>query len=100
MIYRNFGNNGLKVSAIGFGAGQIGDYKISEKQIEYLLNSVLDFGINLIDTACGYYAEAYWLRWKEMNLPEQEDWQDTFIRFSAFAEGVDSAIIGKLKLII
>lgn len=56
MIYRNFGNTGLKVSALGFGAGEIGDYAISEKDSEKILNSVLDLGINLIDTARGYYA--------------------------------------------
>ncbi|MFN3694777.1 MAG: aldo/keto reductase, partial [Ignavibacterium sp.] len=42
----------------------------------------------------GNYAEEYWLRWKEMNLPIQENWLDTFLRFSVFAEGVDSVIIG------
>ncbi|MFO7525721.1 MAG: aldo/keto reductase [Ignavibacteriaceae bacterium] len=250
MIYRNFGNSGLKVSAVGLGTGQIGDYTIPEKQVEHLLNTALDSGINLIDTARGYYAseerigkyishrrnefilstkvgygiegfndwsydiiiagvdealrilrtdyidivhlhscdieilkrgeviealhktiengkvrvaaytgeneelkfaiestsfgsimtsvnlcdqividgsiklaeekgmgviakrplanapwrfsekpfgnyaENYWIRWKEMNLPEQEDWLDTFIRFSVFTEGIDSAIVG------
>lgn len=250
MIYRNFGNTGLQVSALGFGAGQIGDYNIPEKQVEYLLNAALDSGINLIDTARGYYAseerigkyishrrsefilstkvgygiqgyqdwtydiiiagvdealrklrtdyidvvhlhscnidilkrgevidalhktvdsrkvrvaaytgeneelkfavesnsfgsvmtsvnicdqvdidgsiktarekgmgviakrplanavwkfnerpygnyaETYWLRWKEMNLAEIDDWQDTFLRFSAFTQGVNSAIVG------
>ena len=56
MIFRAFGNTGLKVSALGFGAGEIGDYAISEKESEKILNSVLDLGINLIDTARGYYA--------------------------------------------
>lgn len=56
MIYRNFGNTGLKVSALGYGAGEIGNYAISEKESEKILNSVLDLGINLIDTARGYYA--------------------------------------------
>lgn len=56
MIYRKFGNTGLKISAIGFGAGEIGDYTLSEKDSEKILNSVLDLGINLIDTARGYYA--------------------------------------------
>jgi aryl-alcohol dehydrogenase-like predicted oxidoreductase len=46
MIYRNFGVTGLKVSALGFGAGEIGDYAISEKDSENLLNKVLDSGIN------------------------------------------------------
>lgn len=56
MIYRNFGNTGLKVSALGFGAGEIGDYAVSEKDSETILNTVLDLGINFIDTARGYYA--------------------------------------------
>ena len=56
MIYRNFGNTGLKVSALGFGAGEIGDYAVPEKDSEKILNTVLDLGINLIDTARGYYA--------------------------------------------
>jgi len=250
MIYRNFGNTSLKVSALGFGAGQIGDYNVPEKQVEHLLNASLDLGINLIDTARSYYAseerigkyishrrdeyilstkvgygiagfqdwtydiiiagidealrilrtdyidivhlhscsidilqrgdviealnktvengkvkvaaytgeneelkfavdsnsfgsimtsvnvcdqididgsiktakekgmgiiakrplanapwrfserpygnyaETYWLRWKEMILPEQEDWLDKFIRFSVFTDGIDSAIVG------
>ncbi len=254
MIYRDFGNTGLKVSTLGFGAGHIGDYNISEKQVEYLLNAALDSGINLIDTARGYYAseerigkyishrrnkfvlstkvgygihgfqdwtyeiisagidealkilktdyidivhlhscsldilkrgevigalqkaiefgkvrvaaytgeneelkfavdsnlfgsimtsvnicdqvdisgsiktadekgmgviakrplanapwrfadrpygnyaETYWLRWKEMKLPETEDWQDTFVRFSAYTDGVNSAIVGSTNL--
>jgi len=56
MIYRNFGNTNLKVSALGFGAGEIGDYAVSEKDSEKILNTVLDLGINLIDTARGYFA--------------------------------------------
>lgn len=56
MIYRQFGNSDLKVPAIGFGAGEIGDYNLPDSEIEKLLNTVLDLGINLIDTARGYYA--------------------------------------------
>jgi len=56
MIYRDFGNTNLKVSAIGFGAGEIGDFAVSEKDSENILNTVLDLGINLIDTARGYFA--------------------------------------------
>ncbi|MFC3928922.1 aldo/keto reductase [Streptococcus caprae] len=39
---------------MGFGAGHIGLDHQDEKQIDYLLNEILDFGINLIDTARGY----------------------------------------------
>ena len=56
MIYRNFGNTDLKVSALGFGTGEIGDYAVPEKDSEKILNTVLDLGINLIDTARGYFA--------------------------------------------
>lgn len=254
MIYRELGKTGLKVSAIGFGAGEIGDYSISDSEVDKLLNAALDLGINLIDTARGYYAseerigrflshrrnefilstkvgygiegyndwtyeiilagidealrvmktdyidivhlhscdinvlkkgevteallkakqmgkirvaaysgendaleyainsdkfdsimtsvnicdqyslnnlipmakqkdlgviakrpianapwrfverpvgnyaEEYWLRWKEMNLPESENWLDTFLRFSIYADGVDSAIIGSTNV--
>lgn len=56
MIYRKFGNTDLQVSAIGFGAGEIGDYNLPDSEVEKLLNTALDLGINLIDTARGYYA--------------------------------------------
>jgi aryl-alcohol dehydrogenase-like predicted oxidoreductase len=56
MIYSNFGNTGLKVSILGFGAGEIGDFAIEDSKVEAILNFALDSGINLIDTARGYYA--------------------------------------------
>lgn len=56
MIYRKFGNTDLQVSAVGFGAGEIGDYNLPDSQVDKLLNTALDSGINLIDTARGYYA--------------------------------------------
>ncbi len=54
LIKRQFGNTGLMVSALGFGAGQIGDPSTPEADIAALLNLALDEGINLIDTARGY----------------------------------------------
>ncbi|WP_341675098.1 aldo/keto reductase [Niveibacterium sp. SC-1] len=51
---RPFGNSGLTVSALGFGAGQIGDEALPEDQVGQLLNRALDLGINLLDTARGY----------------------------------------------
>lgn len=56
MIYRKFGNTDLQVSVLGFGAGEIGDYNLPDSQVDKLLNTALDSGINLIDTARGYYA--------------------------------------------
>ncbi len=54
MQQRNFGNTGLKVSALGLGAGQIGGESLDESAAGALLNSALDGGITLIDTARGY----------------------------------------------
>ena len=54
MIYREFGDTGIKVSALGFGAGEIGNSRLDNKAVDILLNSILDLGINLIDTARGY----------------------------------------------
>lgn len=51
---REFGSTGLSVSALGFGAGQIGAAHLTDGDAEFLLNSVLDQGITLIDTARGY----------------------------------------------
>lgn len=54
MEKKAFGKTGLMVTPLGFGAGHIGSQDIDEKEIGNLLNSVLDLGINVIDTARAY----------------------------------------------
>ena len=54
MLKRDFGKNGLKVSALGFGAGHIGGNELSDSDAGRLLNFALDYGIDLFDTARGY----------------------------------------------
>ncbi len=54
MDIRNFGTSGLKVSALGYGAGNIGEDNLSEKQIESILKTAVDAGITLFDTARSY----------------------------------------------
>jgi len=54
MQTRILGKTGIAVSILGFGAGNIGDPNFSESQSDFLLNSVMDAGINLIDTARSY----------------------------------------------
>jgi aryl-alcohol dehydrogenase-like predicted oxidoreductase len=54
MQQRDFGNTGLRVSALGLGAGQIGGESLDESVAGALLNAALDCGITLIDTARGY----------------------------------------------
>ena len=51
---RKFGQTGLEVTILGLGGVQVGNSQVSEKEAERFLNSVLDAGINLIDTARGY----------------------------------------------
>jgi aryl-alcohol dehydrogenase-like predicted oxidoreductase len=51
---RPYGQTGLAVSLLGLGAAQIGDAAVSDADAGQLLNTALDMGISLIDTARGY----------------------------------------------
>ncbi len=55
MEYRILGNTGLRVSAIGLGATQIGSLEVSVKTADEVLKTALDSGINFIDTAPRYF---------------------------------------------
>ena len=54
MDKRTYGSAGPAVSILGLGAGQVGDATLDEAGAARLLNTALDLGINLIDTARGY----------------------------------------------
>jgi aryl-alcohol dehydrogenase-like predicted oxidoreductase len=54
MQQRAFGNTGFQVSALGLGAGRRGGGDQDEVMVANFLNSALDLGINLVDTARGY----------------------------------------------
>jgi aryl-alcohol dehydrogenase-like predicted oxidoreductase len=54
MERRPLGRTGLQVSALGFGAGPVGDAALSEADAAALLHGVLDAGVNVIDTAPSY----------------------------------------------
>jgi aryl-alcohol dehydrogenase-like predicted oxidoreductase len=54
MQTRILGKTGIDVSILGFGAGNIGDPGFSESHCDFLLNTVVDAGIKLIDTARSY----------------------------------------------
>lgn len=54
MTFRRFGKTGLRVSALGFGAMQLGEPGVADAAAGRMLNRVLDAGVNLIDTARGY----------------------------------------------
>ena len=51
---RTYGDTGLQLSALGLGAGQLGDERLTETDAEALLLGALDAGITLIDTAPSY----------------------------------------------
>ena len=50
-----FGKTGLTVSRLGFGAGPIGFLKTEQQRVTDILNTLLDSGVNLIDTAASYH---------------------------------------------
>lgn len=51
---RPYGRSGLAVTALGFGAMQVGAPELDERDAAALLHGVLDLGIRLVDTARSY----------------------------------------------
>ena len=54
MEKRRLGRTGLEVSVLGFGASEIGYQGVALTTVSRLLNSALDAGLNLVDTAACY----------------------------------------------
>ena len=54
MELRTLGKTGIKVSALGLGTSEIGYEKVTQRQINELINAALDAGLNVIDTAACY----------------------------------------------
>ncbi|MGZ6123669.1 MAG: aldo/keto reductase [Myxococcales bacterium] len=51
---RPLGATGITVSAVGLGAGRIGDPQVSEGEVDRLIGAALDAGVTLFDTARSY----------------------------------------------
>jgi aryl-alcohol dehydrogenase-like predicted oxidoreductase len=49
--YRVLGKTGLRVSTLGFGGSEIGYQAVAQKTVDKILNTALNAGINVIDTA-------------------------------------------------
>jgi aryl-alcohol dehydrogenase-like predicted oxidoreductase len=56
MEQRTLGKTGLSVSELGLGTSEIGYERVTQRQINELVNAALDAGLNLIDTAACYGA--------------------------------------------
>lgn len=54
MIRRTLGDTGIETSALGLGAGPLGDSKLDEDGVTRLIHEALDLGIRFIDTAPSY----------------------------------------------
>jgi len=60
MEYHNFGNTGVKVSALGFGAMRLpeeeikGKYQVKEEESIGMMHRAFELGVNYVDTAYGY----------------------------------------------
>ncbi|MCO6512808.1 MAG: aldo/keto reductase, partial [Aridibacter famidurans] len=55
MQYRRLGKTGLEVSALGYGAVEIGRSAVEQDVVDRLLNSAIDAGLNVIDAAAAYW---------------------------------------------
>ena len=55
METRTLGTTGLRVSALGFGASELGWDKVPQADVNQLLGSALDAGLTAIDTAACYF---------------------------------------------
>src|SRR3984957_17833001 len=49
--YRVLGKTGLRVSTLGFGGSEVGYQAVAQKTVDKILNTALDAGIYVIDTA-------------------------------------------------
>jgi aryl-alcohol dehydrogenase-like predicted oxidoreductase len=54
MELRSFGRTGLEVSPLGFGGAPVGFLETDRREVAQILNTLLDRGVNLIDTAAAY----------------------------------------------
>src|SRR5579875_2664324 len=54
MERRTLGKTGLSVSELGLGTSEIGYERVTQRQINELVNAALDAGLNVIDTAACY----------------------------------------------
>ncbi|HXG84428.1 MAG TPA: aldo/keto reductase [Pyrinomonadaceae bacterium] len=104
MEKRKFGKTDMEFSVLGFGGAEIG-YNPNQTQtdVNQLLNSALDAGLNVIDTAAAYktsedmIGEAVGKRRKEYYLLTKCGALDAFTRFDWSVKGILETIENSLR---
>jgi aryl-alcohol dehydrogenase-like predicted oxidoreductase len=106
MEKRKFGKTEMEVSVLGFGGAEIGfNPRQTQDDVDRLLNSALDAGLNLIDTAAGYLkseqmiGEAVSKRREEFYLITKCGALDGFTRSDWTAKGILETIETSLKIL-
>ncbi len=104
MEKRKFGRTDMEVSLLGFGGAEIGfNPQQTQADVNQLLNSALDAGLNLIDTAAGYLkseqmiGEAVGKRRKEFYLITKCGALDGFTRSDWSVKGILATIETSLR---
>jgi aryl-alcohol dehydrogenase-like predicted oxidoreductase len=54
MEYRQLGNSGVRVSAIGLGANRFGSKEVGQAEVDKIIDQARDLGVNFFDTANVY----------------------------------------------
>lgn len=104
MEKRKFGKTDMEVSVLGFGGAEIGyDPNQNQDDVNRLLNSALDAGLNLIDTAAAYktseklIGEAIGKRRKDFYLLTKCGALDAFTRYDWTKKGILETIETSLR---
>ena len=103
MEKRKFGKTDMEFSVLGFGGAEIGWNGESLETVETLLNSALDAGLNVIDTAAAYktsedlIGRAVGKRRKEFYLLTKCGALDAFTREDWSKKGILETIVNSLR---
>lgn len=105
MEKRKFGNTEMEFSVLGFGGAEIGfNPNQTQEDVDNLLNSALDAGLNVVDTAAAYktseemIGKAIGTRRKEFYLLTKCGALDGFTRSDWSKKGILETIENSLRL--
>ena len=105
MKYSRLGKTELSVSRLGFGGAEIGNEKATQETVTTLLNSAIDAGLNLVDTAAAYWSSEEMIgnaisdRRKEIVLLSKCGALDGFTKNDWSKKGIVETIERSLKLL-